>query len=148
MNKTIRIAAVGCAAAAGLAVVPGTSADAATTRKGMDGPPPPTGVIQVCNRSGYMFNVYADGPSLREDDLAGLSKSGECSDWKPVLAGSYQIGFGLRTTSGGANGGVIIQSRFRRNDHVYYKTFNNEGVIGTFVNKGDKIEVDLMIPQS
>jgi hypothetical protein len=144
MNKTIRIAAAGAAAAAGLAVVPGTSADAATTRKGVDAPPPPTGVINVCNRSGYMFNVFADGPSLREDDLAGLSKSGECSDWAPVLTGSYQIGFGLRTSS---SQNVIIQARFRRNDHVYYKVFNNEGVIGTFVNKGDKIEVDLMIPQ-
>jgi hypothetical protein len=147
MNKMTRFGAAVCAGAAGLVLLPATMANANTDHKGPAGPKPPTGIIQVCNRSGYMFNVYVDGPSLREDDLAGLSKSGECSAWDPVLVGSYQVGFGLRTTSGGANGGVIIQARFRRNNHVYYKVFNNEGVISTFVNKGDNIELDLMIPQ-
>jgi hypothetical protein len=145
MTKILRVGAVGCAAAAGLTLLPAAAADAARVAK--DAPAPPVGTIQICNRSGYMFNVYADGPSVREDDLAGLSKSGECTDWKPVLAGSYQIGFGLRTASGSPVGPVIIQVRFRRNDHAYYKTFNNEGVMSTFVNQNDKIEVDLFVPQ-
>jgi hypothetical protein len=149
MNKMIRFGAAVCAAAAGSVLLPATMADATTAKKDAAAPPPPpTGIIQVCNRSGYMFNVYVDGPSLREDDLAGLSKSGECSAWDPVLVGSYQIGFGLRTTSNAAGEGpVIIQARFRRNHHVYYKVFNSEGVISTFVNRGDNIELDLMIPQ-
>ncbi|HEX3828445.1 MAG TPA: hypothetical protein VHV82_14360 [Sporichthyaceae bacterium] len=147
MNKMTRFGAAGCAAAAGLVLLPTAMADATTVAKNGAPPKPPTGIIQACNRSGYMFNVYVDGPSLREDDLAGLSKSGECSAWDPVLVGAYQIGFGLRTTSGGGEGAVIIQARFRRNNHVYYKVFNNEGNITTFVNKGDNIELDLMIPQ-
>jgi len=144
MNKMTRSGAAVCAAAAGLVLLPATMADATTAKPTAAPPKPPTGIIQVCNRSGYMFNVYVDGPSLREDDLAGLSKSGECSAWDPVLVGSYQIGFGMRTTS---TQEVKIMARFRRNSHVYYKVFNNEGNIITFVNKGDTIQLDLMIPQ-
>jgi hypothetical protein len=142
MNKMTRAGAALCAAAASLVVLPATMADAATEPKA---PSPPTGTIQVCNLSGYMFNVYTDGPSLREDDLAAFQRNPECTSWAPVLAGSYQIGFGLRTASGQ---NVIIQARFRRNHHVYYKVFNNEGVMSTFVNQGDNVQVFLMIPQA
>jgi hypothetical protein len=103
--------------------------------------------IQVCNRSGYMFDVYADGPSVREDDLAGYSKGGACTDWANVLPGSYQIGFGLHPAGSGANGGVIVQARLRRNHYVYYRTFNNEGVFSSRVGPGDVVMMDLMIPQ-
>jgi hypothetical protein len=99
-------------------------------------------MIVVCNHSGYMFNVYADGPSIREDDLAG--EMDECTSWDKVLTGNYQIGFGLRTTS---TQNVIIQARFKRDDHVYYKVFNNEGVLSGFVNKDETMRVDLFIPQ-
>jgi hypothetical protein len=105
-------------------------------------PPPPLGKIVICNHSGYMFNVYADGPSIREDDLAGSFD--ECTDWAPVLTGNYQVGFGLRTSS---SQNVIIQARFKRNDHVYYKVFNVEGVIQGFVNKDEVMRIDLFIPQ-
>ena len=108
----------------------------------MPPPPPPLGTIIVCNHSGYMFNVYADGPSIREDDLAGSFD--ECTAWDKVLTGNYQIGFGLRTTS---TQNVIIQARFKRNDHVFYKVFNNEGVIQGFVNKDEVMRIDLFIPQ-
>jgi hypothetical protein len=105
-------------------------------------PPPPLGTIVVCNHSGYMFNVFADGPSIREDDLAGSFD--ECTAWDRVLTGNYQIGFGLRTSSAQ---NVIIQARFKRNDHVFYKVFNNEGVLSGFVNKDETMRVDLFIPQ-
>ncbi|HEX3827745.1 MAG TPA: hypothetical protein VHV82_10785 [Sporichthyaceae bacterium] len=104
--------------------------------------------ISICNRSGYMFNVYADGPSVREDDLAGFSKGGECSDWPKVLPGGYQIGFGLRTAGGGTNGAVVVHARFRRNNHVFYKAFNNEGVISTTLGPGDNVQLDLEVPQA
>jgi hypothetical protein len=90
-----------------------------------------------------MFNVYADGPSVREDDLAGSFD--ECTDWAKVLTGGYNIGFGLRTTSAQ---NVIIQARFKRDDHVYYKVFNREGIIPAFVNAGEVTRVDLFIPQA
>ena len=132
-------------AVAGIAAAPMQSASAASMRHHPHGPavpPPPLGKIVVCNHSGYMFNVYADGPSIREDDLAGSFD--ECTDWAPVLTGNYQVGFGLRTAS---SQNVIIQARFKRNDHVYYKVFNFEGVIQGFVNKDEVMRVDLFIPQ-
>jgi hypothetical protein len=139
MNNLQRIGLVGLAAAMGAVLVPSATAGAATA-----GHDEPKTKIVVCNRSGYLFNVYADGPSVREDDLAGLSKSGECTDWEPVLPGGYDIGFGLKTASSQR---VIIQARFKRHGHVYYKSFNNEGVIKTFVAPGETVTVDLLIPQ-
>jgi|GEM_PF-1756998 len=106
-------------------------------------PPPPVGQIIICNHSGYMFDVFADGPSIREDDLAGSFD--ECTDWSPVLVGNYQVGFGLRTASGQSK--VIIGARFKRDGHVYYKTFNGEGLITGFVNKDEVMRIDLFIPQ-
>ena len=103
---------------------------------------PVLGSIQVCNHSGYLFNVYADGPSVRTDDLAGSFD--ECTDWARVLPGNYQVGFGLRTAS---SQNVIIQARFKRNDHVFYKVFNNEGVLYTGVGPNQLTRVDLFIPQ-
>jgi hypothetical protein len=164
MRKSIRIGAiaVGAAAATSLAVMPAGAAS--TDGAPPVGPvhhaapamhhhhhaapapapaPPPLGAIVVCNHSGYMFNVYADGPSVREDDLAGSFD--ECTDWAKVLTGGYNIGFGLRTTSAQ---NVIIQARFKRDDHVYYKVFNREGIIPAFVNKDEVTRVDLFIPQA
>ena len=149
MRKISRFgAAAATLAVAGLAAAPAQSASAAPMALAKHHPhapavpPPPLGKIVVCNHSGYMFNVYADGPSIREDDLAGSFD--ECTDWAPVLTGNYQVGFGLRTTS---TQNVIIQARFKRDDHVFYKVFNNEGVIQGFVNKDEVMRVDLFIPQ-
>jgi hypothetical protein len=105
-------------------------------------PAPPLGKIIICNHSGYMFNVYADGPSLRTDDLAGSFD--ECTDWARVLPGAYQVGFGLRTAS---SQNVVIQARFKRDDHVFYKVFNREGVLSTNVGPDQLTRVDLFIPQ-
>jgi hypothetical protein len=144
MNKIIRFGALGCAAAAGLSLLPAMAANAAPVAREAV-PAPPVGTIKMCNLSGYTFDVYADGPSIREDDLAAFQRNPECTDWKPVLAGNYQIGFGVRSTSGQ---NVIIQARFKRNDHVYYKVFNNEGVLSGFVGNKDKVLVFLFIPQA
>ena len=141
MRKITRAgAAAATLAVAGIAAAPMQSASAASMHKGP--PPPPLGTIVVCNHSGYMFNVFADGPSIREDDLAG--EMDECTNWDKVLTGNYQVGFGLRTTS---TQNVIIQARFKRDDHVYYKVFNSEGVLSGFVNKDETMRVDLFIPQ-
>jgi hypothetical protein len=151
MRKISRYgAAAATLAVAGIAAAPAQSASAAPVapawhhhhHAGPAVPPPPLGKIIICNHSGYMFNVYADGPSVREDDLAGSFD--ECTDWAPVLAGNYYVGFGLRTSS---SQNVIIQARFKRNDHVYYKVFNNEGVLQGFVNKDEVMRIDLFIPQ-
>jgi hypothetical protein len=141
MRKISRAgAAAATLAVAGIAAAPMQSASAASTHHGP--PPPPLGTIVVCNHSGYMFNVYADGPSIREDDLAG--EMDECTNWDKVLTGNYQVGFGMRTTS---TQEVKIMARFKRDDHVYYKVFNNEGVLSGFVNKDETMRVDLFIPQ-
>jgi len=106
-------------------------------------PAPPRGEIVICNHSGYMFDVFADGPSIRTDDLAGSFD--ECTDWARVLTGNYEIGFALRVPS---QQNVIIQARFKRDDHVFYKVFNHEGIIKTNVGRGELTRVDLYIPRA
>jgi hypothetical protein len=132
MNKLARAGAVVAAAAAATAVLPIASASASA----------PRGEIVICNHSGYMFDVYADGPSLRSDDLAG--NFDECTDWYRVLPGKYDIGFSLRIPS---QQNVIIQARFKRDGHVFYKQFNNEGVVSTSVAPDRTTRVDLFIPR-
>jgi len=105
--------------------------------------PPPTGQVVICNHSGYMFDVYADGPSIREDDLAGSFD--ECTDWKPVLTGGYSVGFGLRTPSAQ---NVIIQARYKRDGHVFYKVFNGQGQLPLAVGKDETTRLDLFIPRA
>jgi hypothetical protein len=100
------------------------------------------GLIEVCNHSGYLFDVYADGPSIRRDDLAGSFD--ECTHWRPVRAGHYDIGFGFRGTS---KQNVIIQARFKRDGQTFYKVFNSEGVVTSNVGPGSHVRVDLFIPQ-
>ena len=104
--------------------------------------PPPRGELVICNHSGYMFDVYADGPSLRTDDLAG--NFDECTDWARVLPGSYDIGFSLRIPS---QQNVIIQARMKRDGHVFYKVFNGEGVVNGKVAADRTTRVDLFIPR-
>jgi hypothetical protein len=103
---------------------------------------PGEGLIEVCNHSGYLFDVYADGPSVRRDDLAGSFD--ECTHWRPVRPGHYDIGFGFRGTSGQ---NVIIQARFKRDGQTFYKVFNSEGVVSSNVGPGSHLRVDLFIPQ-
>src|SRR5689334_824796 len=83
MRTSVRTAGVLAAAAACLSIaLPAGSASAAPmgdAPKPAKPAPPPTGRIVICNHSGYMFDVYADGPSIREDDLAGSFD--ECTDW-------------------------------------------------------------------
>jgi hypothetical protein len=102
---------------------------------------PSLGTIMIC--SGRSADVYADGPSFREDDLATFTKSGECTNWKPVLPGNYEIGFAFVTTSAYS---VNIQCLVRRgNKHVFYKSLNNEGHIYTTVAPGELTRVDMFI---
>jgi len=91
------------------------------------------GTIVVC--ADHVSHVYADGPSLRETDLADFTKSGECSDWAPVLPGPYNVGFGWRTPP---PYNVTIQVRIQRGHHKFYKVFNREGVVSTWVAPGEK----------
>ncbi|HEX3611993.1 MAG TPA: hypothetical protein VHU88_09930 [Sporichthyaceae bacterium] len=140
MRKMSRVGAVVVSAVATASVLMPAGAASAHARHERG---PALGSIQICNHSGYMFNVYADGPSIREDDLAGSFD--ECSDWARVLPGQYNIGFGLRTASAQ---NAIIQARFKRDDHVFYKVFNREGVVSTFVGPDQLTRVDLFIPQA
>jgi hypothetical protein len=145
MRQIARIGAVACATAA-LAV---TGPSAMAAQMGDHGPkpaapaPPPRGEIVICNHSGYMFDVFADGPSIREDDLAGSFD--ECTDWARVLTGKYDIGFALRVPS---QSNVIIQARFKREDHVFYKVFNGQGIVTTNVGRDELTRVDLYIPRA
>jgi hypothetical protein len=99
------------------------------------------GTLVICNHTGYVFDVYADGPSVREDDLAGSFD--ECTDWKPLLVGRYDIGFSMRTPS---QQPVVIQARFSRDGVTYYKTFNNQGVVSAYVAPDQTTRIDLFIP--
>jgi hypothetical protein len=90
-----------------------------------------------------MFDVFADGPSIREDDLAGSFD--ECTDWRPVLTGKYDIGFALRVPS---QQNVIIQARFKRDGHVFYKVFNGQGIVSGSVGYHELMRVDLYIPRA
>lgn len=100
------------------------------------------GLIEVCNHSGYLFDVYADGPSVRRDDLAGSFD--ECTHWRPVHVGEYQIGFGMRVPT---KQNVVVQARFKRHEQTFYKVFNREGQVTTAVSPGSETRVDLFIPQ-
>src|SRR5580698_6131844 len=148
MRKIVRAGAVVATAAATAAVVlPSTTASAAVAGHHghvvIEAPKPAFGNIIVCNHSGYMFDVYADGPSVREDDLAGSFD--ECTDWKPVLAGGYSVGFGLRSASAQ---NVMIQARYKRDGHVFYKVFNGQGQLPLAVGKDETTKLDLFIPQA
>ena len=147
MRTSVRTAGVLAAAAACLSIaLPAGTAGAATMGdkpKPAAPAPPPTGQIVICNHSGYMFDVFADGPSIREDDLAGSFD--ECTDWRPVLTGNYEIGFALRIPS---QQNVIIQARFKREGHVFYKVFNGQGNIKANVGKDELTRVDLYIPRA
>ncbi|HEY2834791.1 MAG TPA: hypothetical protein VGJ14_20415 [Sporichthyaceae bacterium] len=147
MRTSVRSAGVLAAATACLLVtLPAGTAGAVTTG---DAPkpaapaPPPRGQIVICNHSGYMFDVFADGPSIREDDLAGSFD--ECTDWARVLTGNYEIGFALRVPS---QQNVIIQARFKREDHVFYKVFNGQGIVKANVGRDELTRVDLYIPRA
>jgi hypothetical protein len=138
MRKMNRAGAVVVAAAAASAIVLPASAASAADTHGV-----PRGEIVICNHSGYMFDVYADGPSIREDDLAGSFD--ECTDWSRVLPGRYDIGFALRIPS---ESNVIIQARFKRDGHVFYKVFNHQGVVSSSVGPQQLTRVDLYIPRA
>jgi hypothetical protein len=99
------------------------------------------GTLVICNHTGYVFDVYADGPSVRQDDLAGSFD--ECTDWKPLWVGRYDVGFSMRTPS---QQPVVIQARFNRDGVTYYKTFNNQGVVSAYVAPDQTTRIDLFIP--
>lgn len=147
MRKITRATAVVFAAAAATAVaLPAATASAHVTHVagfwGDEDSDEGAGLIEICNHSGYLFNVYADGPSIRKDDLAGSFD--ECTHWAPVHVGPYQIGFGMRVPS---TQNVIIQARFKRQGETFYKTFDHQGEVTTNVSPGSETRVDLFIPQ-
>ena len=120
LSNTKRAAAL-VAAAGVAAMLPATSAVAADDK--------PRGKMVICNHSGYIFDLFADGPSNRTDDLAG--NYDECTDWARVLPGNYDIGYSLRIPS---QQNVIIQARIKREGHVIYKVFKNStGIVKTNV---------------
>ncbi|HZE67230.1 MAG TPA: hypothetical protein VE081_11390 [Sporichthyaceae bacterium] len=101
------------------------------------------GMLVICNHTGYVFDVYADGPDAREDDLAGSFD--ECTDWSPVSTGRYDVGFSMRTPS---QQPVAIAARFNRDGVTYYKTFNNQGVVGAYVGPDKSTRIDLFVPRA
>lgn len=131
---TSKRAAALVAAAGVAAVLPVTSAAADAK---------PRGELVICNHSGYIFDLFADGPSTRTDDLAG--NFDECTDWYRVLPGNYEIGYSLRIPS---QQNVIIQARIKREGHVIYKIFkNSSGILKTNVAPDETTRVDLFIPR-
>lgn len=131
-NKKLAAALVAAAGAA--ALLPAASANAASA---------PRGEMVICNHSGYIFDLFADGPSSRTDDLAG--NYDECTDWARVLPGNYDIGYSLRIPS---QQNVIIQARIKREGHVIYKVFKNStGILKTNVAPDKTTRVDLFIPR-
>lgn len=135
MRKIARAGAVVVAAAGATVGLP-TVAAVATDQL-------PRGEIVICNHTGYMFGVFADGPSFRQDDLAGSFD--ECTDWSRVLPGSYDIGFNLRVPT---TQQVILQVRVKRDNYVFYRRFNNEGITRASVGKDSVTRVDLFIPRA
>jgi hypothetical protein len=139
------------AAVLALALAPTTAATAASAGVSAHAPgpkahakkkPPRLGMLVVCNHTGYVFGVYADGPSIREDDIAGSFD--ECTDWKPVKAGDYDIGFTMRTPS---QQPATIQARIERHGVTYYQTFNSQGTLDVNVGAKQVTKIDLFIPQ-
>jgi hypothetical protein len=129
------MATLGCSLVAAV-LGPATNAGAASEHAA-----PTRGTVQVCSAGNS--DVYAEGPSIREDDLAEFTKSGECTNWKPVLPGNYEIGYAMRIT---VPYPVTVQCLVRRgNKHVFYKSLNNEGHIYTAVAPGELTRVDLFI---
>jgi hypothetical protein len=138
MSGKVRTATLGaCLVAAVLG--PATAADAV----GED-PAPTRGTIMVCSANNS--DVFVDGPSIREDDLASFTKSGECTNWKPVLPGNYEVGYAMRTTS---THPILVECLVRRNkQHIIYKRLNNEGHLYTTVAPGELTRIDLWITQA
>jgi hypothetical protein len=152
MRRTGGAAAVITAAV--LALAPATAATAAPAGDAAHVPHPASepehkpkkkakrlGMLVICNHTGYVFGVYADGPSIREDDLAGSFD--ECTDWKPVKAGDYTIGFTMRTPS---QPPATIQARINRKGVTYFTTFNSQGTLDTNVAADEATRIDLFVP--
>jgi hypothetical protein len=135
MNAMVRTVAVGCTLV-GAVLGPARAADAAPERH-----VPVRGTIMICSADDT--GVYADGPSVREDDLAAFTKSGECTNWKPVLPGNYEIGFAMHTAWPGS---LSVECLVRRNkQHVFYEHLNREGHVYTTVAPGELTRIDLRI---
>jgi hypothetical protein len=135
MNRPVfRVLVVAAVAAAGL--VPASTASAAP---GKHHPKGPRGTIKIC--SAHVAKVYADGPSARVDDLATFYQSGECTHWKPVLPGRYEVGFAWRVPA--EAGTPMIQCVIKRHHKKVYKVFNGQGVVKTSVEPNQVTEIDL-----
>jgi len=138
MNGKVRTATLGAGLVAAV-LGPATAADAVGEQ-----PAPSRGTIQVCSANNS--DVYVEGPSFREDDLASFTKTGECTNWKPVLPGNYEMGFAMRTTSTHT---ILVECLIRRGkQHIVYKRLNNEGHVYTAVAPGELTRIDLWITQA
>ena len=101
----------------------------------------PRGRLLVCNHAGYMFKVFADGPSTRHDDLSG--EGDECTHWKPVLPGRYTVGFVLRHPS---KKPIVISARVKRGSTVFYKVVKPfGGGIALTIPPDELTRIDLFI---
>lgn len=96
------------------------------------------GVLQVCGSN--HFGVYADGPSVREDDLGGF-KLGECTNWAPVLPGAYRVSFWAEAAYKHPPQPFTV--RVHRHGSVYQATYNGEGVVSTWVTPHERTVIDL-----
>lgn len=96
------------------------------------------GYLLVCNHTGYLYGVFADGPSIRTDDLAG--DFDECTQWWPVRVGRYEIGYGKAVKF---NKKTV---RVKRTDSVSYTTFGDSRTFHVNVQRNKTTRVDLGIP--
>lgn len=74
----------------------------------------PRGELEVCIEEGLGFGVYAEGPSLRRNHLLD-----DCSEWKPVLPGRYEIGFDRRIKEDGEE--ILIDVYINRNGREFFQ---------------------------
>lgn len=133
--RTSARAAAGLAAAA-LSIVGTSEPVAAVTPQ-----PPPRGKIVICGHAAYTFRVYADGPSIRTGDLSGTTD--ECTRWKPVLPGKYEVGFLIRIRP---RDDYAIEARVRQGRTTFYKVIiQNGGYMATWILPQRPTRVDLFI---
>ncbi len=101
----------------------------------------PRGRLVVCNHASYIHKVYADGPSSRQEDLAG--ESDECTHWRPVLPGRYSVGYVARIPS---NKNLVFSARVKHGDKLFYKKVKPFGYgVAVHVTPGEVTRIDWFV---